>query len=143
MRTMLDTTVSLPTLPATESRLAFLEHYAAASAERLAALRARPAAWWEAPTAVFDVERSRTWVMLRRLLHSSHHRAQLTVYLRLLDRPLYSTYGPTADTGGLFLQHAPTIYRYDSEAALLEGEREGGSWPTLPGPGERPPTERP
>lgn len=29
--------------------------------------------------------------------HSIHHRAQLTVYLRLLDVPLPSIYGPTAD----------------------------------------------
>ncbi|MBS1910432.1 MAG: DinB family protein [Bacteroidetes bacterium] len=30
--------------------------------------------------------------------HSIHHRGQLTVYLRLLDVPLPSIYGPTADT---------------------------------------------
>ncbi len=35
----------------------------------------------------------RTWV----LNHSVHHRAQLGVYLRLLDIPLPGTYGPTAD----------------------------------------------
>ena len=29
--------------------------------------------------------------------HLSHHRGQLTVYLRLLDVPLPSIYGPTAD----------------------------------------------
>lgn len=29
--------------------------------------------------------------------HTIHHRAQLGVYLRLLDVPLPSTYGPTAD----------------------------------------------
>jgi uncharacterized damage-inducible protein DinB len=32
------------------------------------------------------------------LSHLVHHRGQLTVYLRLLDVPLPSTYGPTADT---------------------------------------------
>jgi uncharacterized damage-inducible protein DinB len=31
------------------------------------------------------------------LNHSYHHRGQLTVYLRLLDVPLPSVYGPTAD----------------------------------------------
>lgn len=143
MRTMLGVSVALPLLPGKETRLAFLEHYAAASAERLAALRTKPRAWWEEPTTFFDVQRSKAWVMIRRLVHSAHHRAQLTVYLRLLDRPLYSTYGPTADTGGLFLHHAPTIYRYDSIGALLAGEHEGGSWPPLPGPGDDPPTERP
>jgi uncharacterized damage-inducible protein DinB len=29
--------------------------------------------------------------------HTSHHRGQLTVYLRLLDVPVPPTYGPTAD----------------------------------------------
>jgi uncharacterized damage-inducible protein DinB len=32
------------------------------------------------------------------LSHSIHHRGQLSVYLRLLDIPLPSIYGPTADT---------------------------------------------
>jgi uncharacterized damage-inducible protein DinB len=37
--------------------------------------------------------------LLRGLMlnHWYHHRGQLTVYLRLLDVPLPSTYGPTAD----------------------------------------------
>jgi uncharacterized damage-inducible protein DinB len=33
------------------------------------------------------------------LSHLIHHRAQLGVYLRLLDVPLPPSYGPTADTG--------------------------------------------
>jgi uncharacterized damage-inducible protein DinB len=36
------------------------------------------------------------------LRHLVHHRAQLTVYLRLLDVPVPSTYGPTADDRGNF-----------------------------------------
>jgi uncharacterized damage-inducible protein DinB len=32
--------------------------------------------------------------------HSIHHRAQLAVYLRLLDIPVPSIYGPSADEGG-------------------------------------------
>jgi hypothetical protein len=36
-------------------------------------------------------------VFWRRVLHSAHHRTQLTVYLRLLDRAVPATYGPTAD----------------------------------------------
>ena len=31
--------------------------------------------------------------------HLAHHRGQLTVYLRLNDRPVPSIYGPTADEG--------------------------------------------
>lgn len=36
------------------------------------------------------------------LNHMIHHRGQLTVYLRLLDVPLPSIYGPTADDPGAF-----------------------------------------
>jgi len=32
--------------------------------------------------------------------HMIHHRAQLGVYLRLLDVPVPSIYGPSADEGG-------------------------------------------
>ena len=35
----------------------------------------------------------RTWVVN----HLIHHRAQLGVYLRLLDKPIPGTYGPSAD----------------------------------------------
>lgn len=52
---------------------------------------------WLERVAFFDVERERIWVFWRRVLHSAHHRSQLTVYLRLLNRTVPSTYGPTAD----------------------------------------------
>lgn len=144
MRNMLGIQPDLPALPKEETRLAFLRHYATASEGRRELLQAKDAEWWTAATAFFDVTRSRAWVFLRRLTHSAHHRGQLTVYLRLLGRPVYSTYGPTADTGGLFLQHAPTLYRYASVERLLEAEESGGGeWPPLPGPGPAAPTERP
>lgn len=143
MRTMLGIEVTRPALPADETRLAFLEHYAAVSAERLSALEQKPDDWFEGETSFFDVPRTRAWVMTRRLTHSAHHRGQLTVYLRLWGQSLYSTYGPTADTGGLFQNHAPTIYRYPSIERLLDAEKSGGASPALPGPGDRPPTERP
>ena len=53
--------------------------------------------WWDTEVRFFDVERTRVWVFWRRVLHSAHHRTQLTVYLRLLDRPVPPIYGPTAD----------------------------------------------
>jgi uncharacterized damage-inducible protein DinB len=53
--------------------------------------------WWDAPVTFFDVERTRTWVFWRRVLHSAHHRTQLMLYLRLLDRPVPAIYGPSAD----------------------------------------------
>ena len=38
-------------------------------------------------------------VVRMHISHLIHHRAQLTVYLRLLDVPVPSVYGPTADEG--------------------------------------------
>jgi uncharacterized damage-inducible protein DinB len=38
-------------------------------------------------------------VVRQTMSHLSHHRGQLTVYLRLLDVPVPSIYGPTADEG--------------------------------------------
>jgi uncharacterized damage-inducible protein DinB len=143
MRTMLGITVSQPALPAEERRQAFLEHYAAVSAQRLAQLESMPDAWFEEETGFFDVRRSRAWVLTRRLTHSAHHRGQLTVYLRLWGQALYSTYGPTADTGGLFQNQAQVVYRYASIDELIERERAGGATPPLPGPGVKSPTERP
>jgi hypothetical protein len=64
---------------------------------RLPYLARASRAWWEDPVTFFDVDRSRVWVFWRRILHSAHHRTQLTVYLRLLDRPVPPIYGPTAD----------------------------------------------
>lgn len=53
--------------------------------------------WWQAVVPFFDVERARVWIFWRRVLHTAHHRTQLTVYLRMLDRPVPPVYGPTAD----------------------------------------------
>jgi hypothetical protein len=63
--------------------------------------------------------------------------------LRMLGRALHSNYGPTADTGGLMQNHAPTIYAYPSIEALLDGERHGGSKSALPRPPSGAVTERP
>jgi uncharacterized damage-inducible protein DinB len=143
MRTMLQIDAGMGVFPKEETKLGFLDHYAAASTKRLAILRERPAVWFEEEAQFFDVRRSRAWILLRRIAHSAHHRGQLTVYLRLLGRNLYSTYGPTADTGGLFQNQAKVIYRYDSLEELLSAEHEGGRSRSLPGPGAKPPTERP
>jgi len=39
----------------------------------------------------------RTIVIRDTFMHLSHHRAQLTVYLRMLDLPVPAIYGPSAD----------------------------------------------
>jgi uncharacterized damage-inducible protein DinB len=41
----------------------------------------------------------RAVVVRQHISHLVHHRGQLTVYLRLLDVPIPSIYGPTADEG--------------------------------------------
>jgi hypothetical protein len=56
---------------------------------------------------------------------------------------VHSNYGPTADTGGLPADKAPTIYAYNSVEALLAGEARGGAKNSLPQPGGKPLTERP
>ncbi|MGH9453911.1 MAG: DinB family protein, partial [Terriglobia bacterium] len=56
---------------------------------------------------------------------------------------MHSTYGPTADTGGLMQNHAPTLYAYPSLEALLEAEAKGGAKAPLPPLGDIPVTERP
>src|SRR5258707_1198804 len=142
-RDMLGIDVGAPPLPQEETRLAFMKSYAEDSGTRLAALREKRAPWWEEKTQFFDVRRSRAWVMTRRLTHTSHHRGQLMAMLRMLGRNLHSNYGPTADTGGLMQNHAPTIYAYSSLDALLKGESQGGAKTPLPGPGSKPATERP
>lgn len=142
-RTMLGIDVGAPPLPREESRTGFMKRYAEDSEKRLAILRQKEERWWEEPTRFFDVERSRAWVMTRRLTHTSHHRGQQMAMLRMLGRDLHSNYGPTADTGGLMQNHAPTIYAYPTVEALLAGEDNGGRKSPLPGPGARPVTERP
>jgi uncharacterized damage-inducible protein DinB len=141
-RTMLGIDVNAPPLPRVETRLGFMERYAADSAARLEALRRTDDAWWQAETTFFNVPRSRAWVMTRRLAHTSHHRGQQMAMLRMLGRDLHSNYGPTADTGGLMQDHAPTIYAYTSLDALLHGEAHGGAKSSLPGAGHRTVTER-
>jgi uncharacterized damage-inducible protein DinB len=142
-RTMLDIDVGAPPLPKEEVRLEFMRRYEEDSGKRLVVLGNKDEAWWEGETTFFDVARSRAWVMTRRMTHTAHHRGQQLALLRMLGREEYSNYGPTADTGGLMQNHAPTIYAYPNLQALLEGEATGGRKTKLPRPGTKPVTERP
>jgi uncharacterized damage-inducible protein DinB len=142
-RNMLGIDVGSPPLPPQETRLEFMRRYADDSGRRLERLRQTDELWWEELTRFFDVQRSRAWVLTRRLTHTSHHRGQQMAMLRMLGRDLHSNYGPTADTGGLMQNHAPTIYAYAGLDALLEGERRGGAKSMLPGPRGAVVTERP
>ncbi len=142
-RNMLGIDVGAPPLPKQEVRLEFMKRYAEDSAKRLAALQQKDEAWWEGNAKFFDVQRSRAWVMTRRMTHTSHHRGQLMAMLRMLGRDVHSNYGPTADTGGLMQNHAPTIYAYESLEELLAGEGAGGAKAELPGAKGNVVTERP
>jgi uncharacterized damage-inducible protein DinB len=64
---------------------------------RLGFLAMQTEHWWLERVTFFDVERERIWIFWRRVLHTAHHRTQLTVYLRLLGKMVPATYGPTAD----------------------------------------------
>jgi hypothetical protein len=65
--------------------------------------------------------------------------------LRARGQALYSTYGPSADTGGLAKDKPPVIYPYRDLATLLQQEVAGGGRQKQPLP-PLPPravTERP
>src|SRR3954463_3472815 len=118
--------VAAPPLPKQETRLEFIQRYAEDSGKRLAVLREKDDAFWEAEAKFFDVAKPRTWIMVRRIAHTSHHRGQLMAMLRMLAREIHSNYGPTADTGGLMQNGAATIYAYPDLASLLAEESRGG-----------------
>jgi uncharacterized damage-inducible protein DinB len=142
-RTMLAIDVAAPPLPPLESRWEFIKQYAQDSGKRLTQLQKKETPWWEETAKFFDVVKSRAWIMTRRLTHTSHHRGQQMAMLRMLGRSLHSNYGPTADTGGLMQNHAPTIYAYSALETLLEKEAMGGKKSALPGGAGQPVTERP
>ncbi len=141
--TMLGIDVGAPPLPEQETRLEFIKRYAEDSEKRLAILRDMDNAWWAQEVAFFDTRYSRAWVMVRRIAHTAHHRGEMTTLLRLLNRKVHSVYGPSIDTGGLPQNQALTIYAYPDIDALIEGETKGGQKAALPGPGDKPSTERP
>ena len=84
-------------LPQGQTPTDFAERLAQLALPRLGFIASRNEDWWLEVVPFFDVERTRIWIFWRRLLHTAHHRTQLTVYLRLLGKQVPSTYGPTAD----------------------------------------------
>ena len=142
-RTMLGVDVGAPPLPSTENRLSFISRYAADARKRLEFMRHQPEVWFEQDASFFEVVRSRGWILVRRIAHTAHHRGQQMAMLRMLNREVHSNYGPTADTGGLMQNQAPVIYAYRDLETLLAEEPRGGHKTPLPGPGVKPPTERP
>lgn len=140
---MLGISVTANPVPGDETRIAFIAAYAQNAGLRLGALREKDDAWWEGMATFFEVQRSRAWIVTRRIAHTAHHRGQQTMLLRMLGHDLHSTYGPTADTGGLMQNSARVVYPYPDIASLVEQEASSRRKAPLPGPGERAVTERP
>jgi uncharacterized damage-inducible protein DinB len=141
---MLGVDVGAPPLPEKETRMEFIKRYAEDSGKRVEALKERDNDWWAEEVKFFEFNKSRAWIVTRRIAHTAHHRGQQTMLLRMLGRDIYSTYGPTADTGGLQPNNALTIYPYSDIDTLIKEETAGGTAKaSLPGPGEKPCTERP
>jgi uncharacterized damage-inducible protein DinB len=84
-------------LPPPGTVVAYADRLCALARPRLVVLADQPENWWLERVPFFDVSRERIWVFWRRVLHSAHHRTQLTVCLRLMGRPVPAVYGPTAD----------------------------------------------
>jgi uncharacterized damage-inducible protein DinB len=87
---------------------------------RLGFMAERDEQWWRAVVPFFDTRRERIWIFWRRVLHTAHHRTQLTVYLRLLGKPVPATYGPTADVSWQGADPTTTL-----EAARRSGKASG------------------
>jgi len=84
-------------LPAEMSVASATERLVQLATARLDFLAQQRAEWWVVRVPFFEVERERIWIFWRRVLHTAHHRTQLTVFLRMMDRRVPPTYGPTAD----------------------------------------------
>lgn len=106
--------VRAPPLPAEQTRRGFIERYWEDSGKRLDALRAKDDAYWEQEVTFFDAPRSRAWILVRRVAHTAHHRGQQMAMLRMLNRDVFSNYGPTADTG------EKVAYAYPDYVTLLQ-----------------------
>ena len=87
---------------------------------RLGFMAERDEEWWRTVVPFFDTRRERIWIFWRRVLHTAHHHTQLTVYLRLLGKPVPATYGPTADVSWQGADPTTTV-----EAAGRPGKTSG------------------
>lgn len=84
-------------LPAAATVQAYSARLVELAKPRLAHLAEKDEVWWLTQQRFFDCSRERIWIFWRRILRTAHHRTQLSVYLRSLERPVPPTYGPTAD----------------------------------------------
>lgn len=84
-------------LPAGDEPKDYVARFLELARPRLSCCASKPEEWWLQRTQFFDVERERIWIFWRRVLHTAHHRTQLTVYFRVMGKAVPPTYGPTAD----------------------------------------------
>lgn len=84
-------------LPEQRTVASLCERLVQLSVPRLGWLASLKQEQWIAARPFFGEQRERIWIFWRRVLHTAHHRTQLTIYLRLLDKPVPAIYGPTAD----------------------------------------------
>ena len=98
---------NMPPLEALQTRSAILAlfdgHAASARAALVGKSDAELKAQWSLKRdghVIFSMPKHAVWRSFV-ISHLIHHRAQLGLYLRLLDVPVPSTYGPSADEGGL------------------------------------------
>lgn len=140
--TMLGIRVTDRPLPLNENRLDFIRTYHRDAMARLSSLAEHSEEWWPESSGFFDESRTHAWILVRRIAHTAHHRGQQTTLLRILGHNLHSTYGPTADTGGLMRDHAPTIYAYQNANVLIREESDLRRKTPLPGYPVTPVTER-
>lgn len=100
-------TGTFPPQPEPTSRAQILEQFDRHVATTRATLTGKSDAELMAPWAlkhngqtVFSMPKAAVWRSFV-LSHLVHHRGQMSVYLRLLDVPVPSIYGPSADEGSL------------------------------------------
>ncbi len=132
---MLGIDVGAPPLPEHETRLEFIERYAEDSGKRLDVLRGTGDDWWK--------RRRRSSVSSGRGpgddpaadAHVASSRSSRWRCCGCCDASCTAIDGPTADTGGLPLNHAPTIVRLREPRGAAHGEHAGGAKSPLPGSG--------
>jgi uncharacterized damage-inducible protein DinB len=100
-------TAGVATQPEGTSRAQILETFDRNASRTRALLSGTSDAELMAPWAlkrddqtIFSMPKAAVWRSFV-LSHLVHHRGQMSVYLRLLDVPVPSIYGPSADEGGL------------------------------------------
>lgn len=84
-------------LPASLELAACITRMKELARPRLTFFAAQSEEWWLQDVSFFGLTRQRIWVFWRRVLHTCHHRTQLTVYLRIVNKLVPSVYGPTSD----------------------------------------------